>query len=175
MTHEGWNMTVERGSVVARGRTALGAALAMGIAFVSVASCGGDRRYEGKATVVRTYVNRRDAAGEPQVTDVELSLTGCSGNLRMVVRGGGPFAACAAKKSIGSEVPVTLVLGRSREGRKIAKLAKLGECERPDDPSDTRSYETFRSCAPLETDGITVGFRCDVAPTEAAKAACPWL
>ena len=131
--------------------------------------------HEGKAKVVRTYVNRRDDKGEPLVTDVELSLEGCQGELRMVARGGAPFAGCVAKKSNASAVSVKVQSGRTRDGHLATRLVAIDECVRDPDPSDSRSFEAFRACTPVMTDEVAVGFRCEVAPTDEAKAACPWL
>lgn len=131
--------------------------------------------HEGKAKIVRTYVNRRDASGTAQVTDVEISLEGCNADLRMVARGGGPFAACVEKKAAGAQVSVKVRAGRTRDGRRTSEIVAIDECARDHDPTDSRSFEAFRACTVLKTDDIPVGFRCEVAPTEAAKTACPWL
>ena len=78
--------------------------------------------HEGKAKIVRTYVNRRDEAGKAMVTDVELSLEGCNADLRMVTRGGGAFASCVEKKAAGSLVSVKVRGGRTRDGRRTSEI-----------------------------------------------------
>ncbi len=152
---------------------AAGAIVAGGLGFSACEAPG--RVHEGKAKVVRTFVNRRDEKGDPLVTDVELSLQGCAGELRMVARGGAPFAACVAKMATGADVSVKVRAGRTRDGRRTTRLVAVGECVREEDATDSRSYEAFRACEILKTDEIVVGFRCEVTPTEAAKGACPWL
>lgn len=152
------------------------AASAFLIGGLSSSACEAPGRvHEGKAKVVRTFVNRRDEKGDPLVTDVELSLQGCAGELRMVARGGAPFAACVANTPVGADVSIKVSAGRTRDGRRATRLVAVGECRREDDPTDSRSYESFRACEILKTDEIVVGFRCEVTPTDAAKRACPWL
>lgn len=144
-------------------------------AALSTLSCGEkEKKYESKAKIVRTYVNRKDEAGNPVVTDVELQFTACPGDIRKVIRGGGPFAKCITEKKAGEELPVSLTFGLKRGGHHTARVTNVGGCERIPDLTDSRSYDSFRTCTELKTDGILVGFHCEVGQTPDLVKACPW-
>lgn len=140
-------------------------------------SCAGgkEQSFEAKAKVIRTVVNRKDAAGIPVVTDVELAFTSCPGEIKKLLRGGGEFAPCIAKVPAGTELSVKLVTAMKRNGRRAARVVQVGDCKREPDPTDSRSYDTVRICEKTETDGIVVGFKCETQPTPAVLEACPWL
>lgn len=178
MTHDGW----ERGVVHAarrgwRGRRTVIVATTMALALVAASSCKStkERSFEARAKVTKSTVNRRDAAGVPTVADVELSFTSCPGEVLKLVRGGADFAPCATKIALGTEVPIKLITAVRRNGRRSARVVQVGDCKRTPDPTDSRSYETIRTCEKTETDGIVVGFKCEAQPTPAMLAACPWL
>lgn len=154
------------------------AATAMGtFALAGTTSCtsGKDTAYEAKAKVLRHVVNRKDASGTPLVVDVELDFPECPGEVKKLIRGGGAFAPCITKLAPGSDVTVKLVSAMKRNGRRSSRVVQVGECVREPDPTDSRSYDTVRMCEKVETDGIPVGFRCDMEPSEKLLAACPWL
>ncbi len=139
-------------------------------------SCGPkDRAYEARAKIVRTVTNRKDAAGNAAVVDVELAFGSCPGEVRKLIRGGGEFAPCMTKLATGTEVSVKLVSAMRRNGHRSARVVEVGGCKREPDPTDSRSYGTIRLCEKTETDGIVVGFKCEAQPTPAMLAACPWL
>ncbi|MFO0638488.1 MAG: hypothetical protein U0183_04695 [Polyangiaceae bacterium] len=146
------------------------------VTALTTLSCGKkDEKFESKVKLIRTYVNRRDEAGNPLVTDAEIQFTACPGDIRKVIRGGGPFAKCIAEKKAGEELSINMVHALKRGGRYTARVVNVGGCERTPDPTDSRSYDSFRSCTELKTDGILVGFHCDVGTTDELAKACPWF
>lgn len=163
-------------SSLARTATLVGAAAGI-LALAGSTSCtsGKDRAYEAKAKVVRHVVNRKDPSGAALVVDVELDFPDCPGEVKKLIRGGGAFAPCITKLSPGTDVTVKLVSAMKRNGRRSSRVVQVGECVREPDPTDSRSYDTVRMCEKVETDGIPVGFRCDIEPSEKLLQACPWL
>jgi len=152
-------------------------AVVTALVLLGSSSCTGDKEqtYMTKAQIVRTTVNRKDANGTPLVSDVELDFPVCTGEVKKLIRGGGEFATCMAKVPPGTEVPVRLISAMKRDGRRASRVVQVGDCKRAPDPTDSRSYETVRICEKLETDGIVVGFKCDVQASDDVLAACPWL
>jgi hypothetical protein len=139
-------------------------------------SCGKkDQKVESKAQLVRTYVNRKDEAGNPVVTDAELKFTACPGDIRKIIRGGGPFAKCIAEKKAGEEMPVSVIRTLKRGGHHSVQVVSVGGCERIPDISDSRSYDSYRICTELKTDGILVGFHCEIGSSEELVKACPFF
>jgi len=145
-------------------------------AALSTLSCGGkNAKYESKVKLIRTYVNRKDANGVPIVTDAEVQYTACPGDIRKILRGGGPFAKCIADKKPGEELSINMEHAMKRNGRYSARVVNIGGCERTPDPTDSRSYDSFRICKEVKTDGILVGFHCEVGSSEELVKACPWF
>ena len=143
---------------------------------LSSLSCGGkEQAFESKVKIIRTYVNRRDASGTPIVSDVEVQYTACPGDVRKVLRGGGSFAKCISEKKPGEEVSINMKRALKRNGRYSARVVNIGGCERTPDPTDSRSYDSFRDCKEVKADGILVGFHCDVGTTDELAKACPWF
>ena len=139
-------------------------------------SCGKkEEKFESKVKLIRTFVNRKDAQGVPIVTDAEVQYTACPGDIRKVLRGGGEFAKCIAEKKPGEELSISMVHALKRNGRYSARVVNIGRCERKPDPTDSRSYDSFRDCTELKTDGISVGFHCEAGSTEKLVKACPWF
>ena len=130
-----------------------------------------------KAKLIRVFVNRTDPkTGAPLSADVEMLFDGCGGGeYRKVIRGGAEFAQCVKGLTSGEVFDVQMQQGRRRDGRLRSRVTGFGPCTRVPDPTDTRSYDEFRTCSELKTDGILVGFRCDYKPTKAELAACPFL
>ncbi len=146
------------------------------LAAASSLSCGKkDEKFESKVKLIRTYVNRKDEAGNPVVTDAEIQFTACPGDIRKVIRGGGTFAKCIADKKPGEELSINMVHALKRGGKYTARVVNVGGCERAPDPTDSRSYDSFRICKEVKTDGILVGFHCEVGSSEELVKACPWF
>lgn len=147
----------------------------LALAALGTTSCKKDEKFESKVKLIRTYVNRKDANGVPIVTDAEIQYTACPGDIRKILRGGGPFAKCIAEKKAGEEMSVSMVHALKRSGRYSARVVNIGGCERNPDPTDSRSYDSFRICKELKTDGILVGFHCEVGSNEELVKACPFF
>jgi hypothetical protein len=140
-------------------------------------ACGSQSKdFDSRGKVVRVYVNRKDEAGNPLVTDVEVLYTGCGGEVRTVIRSNVDFSKCALTKlKAGEEYPLVLTRAKKRDGHFGTTIVKLGECVRVPDPTDSRSYTTIRDCSELKTDGILVGTHCEVFPDPKVLALCPWF
>lgn len=156
--------------------TMLGLSLLTLLTASSTLSCGHKAEsFETKAKLIRTYVNRKDEAGNPVVTDVEVQFTTCPGDIRKIIRGGGTFAKCITDKKPGEEMSATMHHSLQRSGHYRATVVSLGGCERTPDPTDTRSYDSLRICKELKTDGILVGFHCEIGSSEELVKACPFF
>jgi hypothetical protein len=144
---------------------------------VLLASCKpGPKEYTANVKITRIDVVRRDPAGAPVTTDVEVSYEECPGYQHEVIRGGREFSSCMANKhKTGAMVQAKIVHAPDDAGYLQSKIHELGGCPRPPDPRDEASFQTVRDCAPMLVNGVEVVFECRYLDKTELNKKCPWF
>lgn len=146
-----------------------------GATLTVLPACHRSKEYETEVTVERLRVMRKDEAGAPMVTDVELAYSACPGEQLELVRGGPEFARCMQQYAVGQKLGIKLRHFYDESGEYTWEVHQIGACSRPPDPKDEASFATVRECEEWTVNGVRSGFRCSVAPDAHLVAACPWF
>ncbi len=134
-----------------------------------------DASYQSKVRIVDMAVVRRDVTGAATAIDVSLDWTDCPGDQFESIRGGKRLVACMKEIPVGTEVPVTVLHHRTRDGYYLWQITQLGACSRPPDTRDESSFAEVQDCSSVTEHGDPVGFECQREPGEALLAKCPWF
>lgn len=153
----------------------LGRLALVGVATLAMTACHRSTSYESEVEVTRLSVVRKDDAGKPVTTDLELSYASCPGTQVETVRGDAKFSQCVARYSVGQKVKVQIEHQWSDEGHWMSVIRKVGECDRVVDPNDEASFTMLRECEDWEVSGAKVGFQCSMKPEKGLLAKCPWF
>jgi hypothetical protein len=145
------------------------------LGLVSLSACHRSKSYEANVDVDRMSVVRRDEAGTPMVTDLELSYRDCPGDQLEVIRGGQEFSQCVSKYKIGDKLKIKVQHRWDKEGHYRWDVVDVGGCKRTIDPDDEASYAMIRECEDWSVNGAVVGFKCNVAPQKSLLKSCPWF
>lgn len=160
------------------GRTVLKQLLvaALFASVLPVFGCHQSKQYEATVEVTRLTVLRKDEAGNPLSSDLELSYAECPGTQTEVIRGGKEFSACLAPKAkVGDKLKVKVEHHWDPEGFYDYDVYEVQGCPRPPDPNDEASYKVTRECADWTVNGARVGFQCNYQKRKDLTKKCPWF
>ena len=124
---------------------------------------------------MRVEVIRRDSAGIPLTTDVELAFGKCPGDQRKTIRGDKNFSACILKHKVEEVVPVKISHEADEQGTLRVEILAVGECEHRTDPNDDSSFTLVQECTDLVANSVKVGFHCNRKPNKELLDKCPWF
>jgi len=149
----------------------------LGAGLIGLASSGCHRShpYESEVEITSLRVVRKDEAGKPLTTDLEISYAACPGSQVETIRGDAALSTCLARYSVGQKVSVKLEHHWNDEGHYVWTVHKVGECERVVDPNDEASSAFIRECEDFKVNGAKVGFSCDLKAEKALTDKCPWF
>lgn len=156
-------------------RRSLVVLVGMGLAGLAASGCHKSRAYETEVEITSLRVVRKDEAGKPLTSDLELSYVSCPGTQMETIRGDASFSTCLARYSVGNKVKVKLEHHWSDNGNYVWTVHKIGECDRVVDPNDEASSAFIRECDDFNVNGAKVGFRCDLKAEKALTDKCPWF
>lgn len=140
------------------------------------AGCGKKARtYETRVTLKSIQVVTRDAAGTPQVLEVNVEYPDCAGEQLETLQGNAEFTKCALKFKVGDVLPASLEWGPTDFGHYDSEITRIGDCPRKRDPRDARSYEVVQVCNDVNVNGVKAGFHCDRKPSKELLTQCPWF
>jgi hypothetical protein len=167
-------MTIPKSPVQNHSKRIVVAALV--VSALPLLGCHRSKKYEATVEITRMTALRKDEAGNPITTDLELTYAECPGTQVEVIRGGKEFSSCIAQKAKqGDMVKVKLEHYWAPEGHYDFDVYEVQGCSRPADRNDEASYKVVRECADWNVNGARVGFQCNYTNKKELNKKCPWF
>jgi len=133
------------------------------------------RSYTTRVTLKSTEVVSWDDSGKPRIVEVTVEYPDCPGDQLETLQGNAAFSKCALAYKAGETIPATVEWAPTDYDHYDSEITKLGDCPRPRDPHDPRSYEVVQVCSDVMVNGLKAGFHCDRKPTKELLEKCPWF